>query len=632
MKRTATSFAALLAAGLAAASAAVPPPEQLLPGDTLLVATIPDADKARAAWNATPAAMFWAAPEMKPFRDKFMGKLNSDVIVPIEKELGVKFADYLALARGQVTFAFFRTGEAAPGKDPDGVILIDTKDKSADAARLLADLKKRWADSGKSLKTQKVRDVEFTTVSIDGKAIGKALEKTFPTPPGSATPGGDKKEGGSELCVGQSGSLLMLGDNPAAFEKVLVRLSGGGVAPLAEQANFSGIHSSQLRDSSAYFWLNARALMTEVLREIEKDRGAQAQGGEGGPSPTKIMEALGFSGLQSFGLYLNQQPDGLLAGLFVGAPEATRKGLLQILAPQAKDSAPPAFVPGDAITFMRWRMDGQKAWASVETVVNSLAPGMLDFFLAQFNAGLRETNPDFDLKRMLIGNLGDDILTYGKPPRGPKIEDALNSPALILLGSPRAEQLAGTLRSLAGIMAPPGAGGAREREFLGRKIYSLPMPTLPGQLGEGEKQLGFAASGSYLALSPDAPLLEEYLRGAEAQGRPLRDLPGLNEAAQKVGGMGTGWFGYENQTESVRVMYEAVRKDPAAFDKLFEGPLGVSPFSAEMRRNRQEWLDFTLLPPWSAIAKYFHYTVYAGSSAADGLHFKSYSPNPPGLK
>jgi hypothetical protein len=183
MKRCLVLFSALLAAGLTTASAAVPPPEQLLPGDTLLVATIPDADKARAAWNTTPGAMLWAAPEMKAFRDKFMGRLNSDVIAPIEKELGVKFADYTSLARGQVTFALFYTGEAAPGKDPDGVILIDTKDKSADAARLLADLKKRWADSGKALKTQRIRDVEFSTVSIDGKAIGKALEKTFPKPP-----------------------------------------------------------------------------------------------------------------------------------------------------------------------------------------------------------------------------------------------------------------------------------------------------------------------------------------------------------------------------------------------------------------------------------------------------------------
>jgi hypothetical protein len=434
------------------------------------------------------------------------------------------------------------------------------------------------------------------------------------------------------LCVGQSGSLLLIGNDPAAFEKVLVRLSGGGVAPLAEQANFSGIHSSQLRESSAYFWLNAKVLMTEVLKELEKERGAPGQDAEGGPSPTKIMDALGFSGIQSFGFYMNQQPDGLLAGLFVGAPEASRKGILQIFAPQAKDSAPPAFVPADATKFMRWRMDGQKAWASVESIVNSVAPGMLDFFLAQFNAGLRESNPDFDLKRMLIGNLGDDIISYEKPPRGPKLEDVLNAPALVLLGSPRADQLAGTLRSLAGIMAPPGAGGAKEREFLGRKIYSLPMPTLPGQMGGGEKQLGFAASGSYLAFSPDAPLLEEYLRGAEAQGRPLRELPGLNEAAQKVGGTGTGLYGYENQTETARLMYEAVRKDPEAFDKLFEGPMGMSPFSAEMRRNRQQWLDFTLLPEWSAIAKYFHYTVYAGSATADGLHFKGYSPNPPGLK
>jgi hypothetical protein len=43
-------------------------------------------------------------------------------------------------------------------------------------------------------------------------------------------------------------------------------------------------------------------------------------------------------------------------------------------------------------------------------------------------------------------------------------------------------------------------------------------------------------------------------------------------------------------------------------------------------------MDFTLLPAYDKVAKYFSYTVYSGSVNGDGLTFKLFSPVPPQLK
>jgi hypothetical protein len=43
-------------------------------------------------------------------------------------------------------------------------------------------------------------------------------------------------------------------------------------------------------------------------------------------------------------------------------------------------------------------------------------------------------------------------------------------------------------------------------------------------------------------------------------------------------------------------------------------------------------VDFTLLPDFNAIAKYFYLTVYSGSAGADGLSYKIFTPTPPQLK
>src|SRR6185436_18138806 len=101
-----------------------------------------------------------------------------------------------------------------------------------------------------------------------------------------------------------------------------------------------------------------------------------------------------------------------------------------------------------------------------------------------------------------------------------------SSPSIYLVGSPNAEQLAVALKSATALMPPQFGGGnpVKDREFLGRKVYTLPGPPAAGDTGG----FNFAASGGYLAMSSDVALLEQYLRSAEGQGKSLRENPGIN--------------------------------------------------------------------------------------------------------
>src|SRR5207248_1578244 len=112
--------------------------------------------------------------------------------------------------------------------------------------------------------------------------------------------------------------------------------------------------------------------------------------------------------------------------------------------------------------------------------------------------------------------------------------------SIYLLGSPNAEKLAAAIRVGVSSFSP---SPLKDREFLGRKIFSLP-PSGPVATGGG---FHFAASGGYVALSGDVGILEEFLRSNETKAKPLGETAGLNLAAQKVGGMGTGLFGFNNQ-------------------------------------------------------------------------------------
>jgi hypothetical protein len=618
---------------IVAAPAAVPPPEKLLPTDTVLVVTVPDYAKSKTVWQQSPSSRLWEDPSLKPFKDKLVGKLQSDLIAPMEKQLGITLADYAGLAQGQLTLALTPKDWEGNNPGPPGVLmLMDARDKSGVLKSNLATLKTKWVDSGKQVRVEKIRDVEFATLIFKPDDIKKTLSKAFPDAndanEGLEQPKPDRPGKGFELLVGQSDSLLVVGTSAKDIEKVLVNQAGTGASSLADHAVFSANHSALFRDSQMYGWVNTKTIIGVVARSL--GRGGDGEGG-GGLRPDKILQAVGLNGLQAASFNVKDTGDGVLVGFNLNVPESNRRGLFKMISFEPKDANPPAFVPADAVKFTRLRLDLPKAWATLESSLTDASPeaaGVVKLVID--NAG-KDRDPNFNLRQSLLANLGDDVITYQKAPRKQTLAELNSPPTLILVGSARAEQVANAIKALASVMPRQKV---KEREFLGRKVYALNLGSSQDPGGkEVERVLHYTASGGYVAMSTDVAMLEEFMRSSDSAPKALSNLPGLSDAAQKVGGMGTGLFGFENQLEQARHMIETLKKESGTLANLFNasplaGRFGVGGDGAKLR----DWVDFSLLPSFDQLAKYFYLTVWSGSVNAEGLALKFYTPNPPQLK
>lgn len=617
---------------------AVPPAEKLLSDDTLILLTAPDWTKAMEILNKSPQGQFWNDPAMKPFRDKFMTRLKKDVLTPLERELGVRWEDFSTLARGQLTFALTQNGwQGKEGQRLGWLLLVDTKEKSGQLKTNLAGLKKKWVDSGKQIKTEKIRDVEFTTLITSSNDIAQALKKALPAPPGNQEgfedPDAKKTTPKSELLVGQSDSLLIVGNSSRAVEKILIRMSGGVLPSLDELPAYAANHAAMFRDAPVYGWINARLLLDILIRPSAPAAEPDPQSGALLPPLSQVATAIGLNGLKTVTFSLHVSKEGLLGHFFVGVPEAERRGLFKLLSLEAKETNPPPFVPADAVKFQRWRIDGQKAWATLDTMITNLSPQLAESLQMILGTIGKDHDASFDFKKAFFGNLGDDLISFQQAPRGNTPADLNSPPSIYWLGSPNAEQLALALKSATAVMPPQFGGGnpVKDREFLGRKVYTLPAPPAPGDTGQSG--FNFAASGGYLAMSWDVALLEQYLRSAETQGRSLRENAGVNEAAQQVGGTGTGLLGYANQSETLRARFETLKKNPNSATNSNSLALLTSAFGVSMDQyNYNTWFDYSLLPEYDKVAKYFHFSVYAGSVNSEGLTLKMFYPIPPQLK
>jgi hypothetical protein len=606
--------------------AAVPAPEKLLPPDTLFVLTIPDYAKASASWKQWPASQLWDDPAVKPFREKLSSKMKSDFVEPLEKEFGIKFADYAGLAQGQLTVAVVPDGDK-----PTFLCLVDSRDKSAALKSNLATLKSKWVDSGKQVRVEKIRDVEFTTLLFKSADLKKALAKVFGESDeneGLETP---KPESGGkpiELLVGQSDSLLIVSTAAKSIEKVLAGQSGSGSSALADQANFSSGGSALSRDALAYSWVNTKAIFDGILKS--------SKGGDGGGGlrPDKLLPAVGLTGLQSVAANVREGAGGSMVNVQLNVPEGGRRGLFKMLSFEAKDANPPPFVPADVVQFNRWRLDLSKAFNTLESTLTEVMPqaaGYMKLIIDAVDTATREKDPSFDLRKNLIANLGDDVIGYEKPPRKNTLADLGSPPSLFLIGSSRPEQVASALRALSAVMPQPKV---KEREFLGRKVYAVNLPASPGPTGGKpvEKALHFTASGGYVALSMDVATLEEFMRSSDSTAKALRDNPGLGAAAEKVGGMSSGLFGYKNQAEEMRSVVETLRKESGTLANLFGNNPVAGRLGVDAPGKFKDWVDFSLLPPFDQISKYFYLNVWSGNLTPDGFAFRVYSPVPPQMK
>jgi hypothetical protein len=89
---------------------------------------------------------------------------------------------------------------------------------------------------------------------------------------------------------------------------------------------------------------------------------------------------------------------------------------------------------------------------------------------------------------------------------------------------------------------------------------------------------------------------------------------------QHLGGAGGGIFGYENQRESMRVTFKALQNTMTADSAMKLFPPSI-----------REWLDFSLLPDYDAVSKYFYISTFTGNANSEGLTFKAFAPRPPTL-
>lgn len=590
---------AILALGLIttapALTHAAPPPDQLVSQNTIAILTAPDLNELKAVTRQSAQWKIMHDASLKPFKDKFWAGFKSQVLKPFEDEVQFKISNALDLLQGQLTLAISADGALdLDSPDVDFLVILDTGKNQSQLTGILDEARKRMKEGEVSFVDKSIRGARFIQLPVDDQDF--------------------------DLWLGQSDELLLFSNSEDELEKVIARQKGGSVPSLARNPKFQTQKAALFRDSLVYGWVHLEPLISSAKAKIaaeEQENGPNQMG----ISPTAVIQALGLNGLVDASFGYQEKPEGSYVEFAVGVPQTQRAGIFKMLASTPNDSAPPPFVPGNVDSFSRWRLDLNRVWADIESMVGRISPlmtGMLQISLSQIG---KQTDPNFDFKRNFIGNLGDDLISYSQSPASSSVEDIVAQPGLFLLGARDADQLAAAVNTLLtefGIQPTSG-------KFLGRTIYSITTPG--GDFDSEAGQVSFVANSGYVAVSSDRSIMEEFLRSGsgDAGSRPLQSNTTLTSAAAKIGGLRTGLFAYQNDRESVKSAYNMIRENPDLMEMFIEEGISEADIVAS------DWIDLSLLPAFNQIEKYFGITVMTGTVDPVGFHLKVFTPTPPGL-
>jgi hypothetical protein len=578
----------------AKAAKAAPSLEALLPAETVLVVAAPNYASAKKHFKDSASGQFWDSAEFKPFRKKLADGFEANVLAGIEEELAIDFEAFEKMASGPVALAVVPGQDA--GEEPALLMLLDAGRKSVTLRRTLSRLERDWRKNDREVSETEIGGVDFTTVS--------------------------DPEGDRQVHIGRVGAQLVVGTKSAQIKGVLARLNGKGAGALAGNPAFAADHGAVLRGADFYVWANPGAVLPQLLDNLP-------DGAEVGIDFGEVVGALGIDGLGTLAMAYSERPDGAHSELFIGLPKAKRKGLFGLLETKRADTSPPPFVPANVGAFSRWRLDMDAAWKNLEKLMLELSPDVAN--MVEFTVGLlgKDKDSNFDFRKSFLNNFGDDLIIYQMPPKDTALNDIGAGPMVVLVKSPNPDELIKGVGAVPGILPPPLNEAAMLPRRLGdHTVYSFELAEFPDpSTGELVKmELLLAARNGYMAAATDADLLQAFLDGKTNGGLAKRD--GLAAATVLVGGMDSGFFGYQNDRDMVLSTMDTLRDNADQFDMIFS----MIPTDGFGEVSLSEWLDFSLLPTGSKIAKYFDFTVYGAETDDRGISLKTFSPRQATLK
>lgn len=590
----------LLAGSLPAAT----PLFRIASEDAAVVLAVHDVPSLLAEWDHSPWAKTWNDEQVKRYFAPLREQMSEDEWgAKLKEKTGHTLNELLAFATGDAIFVVPNIEFAAstPPAVAPVLLAIEVGEHAEELEAML-------------LKTAKDENAVDETSDFAGVMV-HSLQPAAENKP-------DAKPGPPTVWALVDGKWLASPSKEAVLTAIDAIHNGGARNPWEQSERY--LHLQQRGAAGAHLVLsiNAETIYPTIKAIVIERSKADAQAGPMKLDPEALLNAMGFDALRE--IYFTAELKDDVTVIHGGVTYSEAKGLLKVMAYRDGPPPTPAFVSAKWRSISSVKFSVKDAYAAIEEMLENFNPAISGLFQGQLRAFNKQLG--IDLKRDLLGSLGDSLVATNVPPADLPEGDVPPAASLepfiaVSLENPVAFTKA--LQALRGNFGAAAENLFKERDYLGEKIVTFQAPGQPN--GASPKGVHYTITKGYflMTVGSGAPL-ETALQTLTGGQPTIWQKPELKEVLAQLPANASG-FSFEdvrvlvgNFFQSLTTAATLVNNQPAPVP--VDGADSDAPPAKPAGPTSKIPVDPTAQPDLATIGKYWDYSWSQVTRDSSGIY------------
>ncbi len=608
---------------IAARAAILPKTAELVPTETIVLVDISDVNHLRAKFEKSPIYKLYKDPEMSAFVEKFTGQWREKMRK--EKDLVIKtILDANGLPEGRVAIAWVLTANTGQMQEP--ALLVISQWGSNDGG-IKAAIDKTTAEAverGAHRAIEDYRDVNIVTLTTEAAPQrvpdweghrpedGNITYKTVQPPPERTV-----------YCF--IDDCLIAGTDVGAVKFTVARIRGAGGSSLAADTEYVATMGAVGPYHDVDFYVNLKQMISRI---VAGDTSGRAR---------MTISNLGFDNVTGLGcsLGVGATEGSSLSGKAFLRTAGTRKGVLKMLESPMAAVRPPRFIPASAYSVSFLNVDIRRAYDELVSIIYGFNPAAATALQGPLVMPDAEGGSAIALRADIIEYLGSEIV-IAQSVNKPFSTGVMPTETLIAVSVSNRAALEKSISLVHKRLIVPN-NPEPTRELLGHTIYMLGpvgMPVFGGAVPMAEvpsprevppaAKMAFTITDTHLILGSESAVERAIRTLSGAESKPIASAEWFTAAKSAVPSV-VGLAAFEDNLASGEILWWMLKESA----KNQRADLGMGPAAAVLA-GPDLWrlADFSLLPEFDTVRKYFGYSAFYSITRADGFLFEFKYLNP----
>jgi hypothetical protein len=583
----------------------LPKTAKLIPPETIALVDVDDFSKLQTQFEKTSFYKLYKDPAMSPFVDDLKAKWKEKKKEKANNEIPGVLRDLDVWPQGRIAVAFVYDEQAKDANEPPVLFIT------------------QWGDQIGKVKEAAAKNVE--------KAIAEGARREAEDYRGvSITTMTSKSSENLSYCFLDDCLIGSVNPNPLKF--VIAHIKGADSPTLGDDDDYNATLRA-LGSSGAGqlgFYVNIKHIIKIALAE---DTDGKAK---------TLIDNLGLNNVTSFGgtVGLGGGPGGSILGKALLKINGDKKGVCKMLELESAGLRLPRFISASSSSISVVNLNIKKAFAELVNIMTSFSPQMAAMLQMPLAPPSAQGEPPLQLQTGVIDYLGSQIVlaqTIKKASpdaAGSGAEQAHpTAQSLVAIAINNRNALEKSLSLLHSTLIARGNPDA-QRQLLGYTIYSIDasgfLPFLGGAGKPGAEPVpsaAFTITDTHLIFASEAAV-EQAIRALDTGGETMDSVKWFARAKENIPSA-VGVAGLEDSAataEQVWIMMRESKKVNEGGRSHGEVGMGMSSGSLfpqmSLAQAGSDLVDFSLLPDFDAVRKYFGISTFYGVSRPDGFLFE----------